>query len=92
MALQMLGITCVPLPLKPEDGFQPTVEACEALITPRTRAITLVTPNNPVRRRLAIHIHAPYIDIALEFFRSFPDRCHLPPIPAEVLRITRAKA
>lgn len=47
MALQMLGITCVPLPLKPEDGFQPTVEACEALITPRTRAITLVTPNNP---------------------------------------------
>ncbi|KAG8943152.1 hypothetical protein FRC04_003185 [Tulasnella sp. 424] len=47
MALQMLGITCVPLPLKPEDGFQPSVEACEALITPSTRAIALVTPNNP---------------------------------------------
>ncbi|KIO22754.1 hypothetical protein M407DRAFT_27707 [Tulasnella calospora MUT 4182] len=47
MALQMLGIISVPLHLKPEDEFQPSVEACEALITPRTRAITLVTPNNP---------------------------------------------
>ena len=27
----------------------PSPEACESLITPKTKAIVLVTPNNPVR-------------------------------------------
>ena len=49
MALDMLGIGLVPLPCHPdpkEGGYVPKVEEAEALITPRTRAIILVTPNN----------------------------------------------
>ena len=32
---------------KPENGFQPDPEQVEALITPRTRALVLINPNNP---------------------------------------------
>lgn len=32
---------------KPENGFQPDPEQIEALISPRTRAIVLINPNNP---------------------------------------------
>ena len=31
----------------PENGFQPDPEQVEALITPRTRALVLINPNNP---------------------------------------------
>jgi aspartate aminotransferase len=42
------NVRIVPLPLKVEDGFRlPTSEKIEALITPRTRAILLCSPNNP---------------------------------------------
>ena len=42
------GLKIVPLPLSVEDGFRlPPVEAIEAKITPRTKAILLCSPNNP---------------------------------------------
>jgi len=42
------GIKIVPLPLRVEDGFRlPALEAIEAKITPRTRAILVCSPNNP---------------------------------------------
>jgi aspartate aminotransferase len=42
------GVRIVPLPLSVEDGFRlPPAEALEALITPRTKAILLCSPNNP---------------------------------------------
>jgi aspartate/methionine/tyrosine aminotransferase len=47
MALDMLGIEAIPLPCRPENGFAPDVEDASQLITPRTKAIMLVTPNNP---------------------------------------------
>ncbi|CAE6461063.1 unnamed protein product [Rhizoctonia solani] len=47
MTLRMLGIEPVALPVSIEAGFLPTVENAERLITPRTKAIALVTPNNP---------------------------------------------
>jgi aspartate/methionine/tyrosine aminotransferase len=47
MALDMLGIEARPLPCAPEDGFVPDVEAAERLIDAGTRAIVLVSPNNP---------------------------------------------
>ncbi|WP_333671250.1 aminotransferase [Elioraea tepidiphila] len=47
MALTMLGIATIPLPCRPEDGFVPDPEKAEALIDGRTRALVLVTPNNP---------------------------------------------
>lgn len=45
--LSMLGITPIALPARAENGFVPDAADTRALITPRTRAIALVTPNNP---------------------------------------------
>ncbi|MEX0349568.1 MAG: aminotransferase [Paracoccaceae bacterium] len=45
MWLDMAGVTSVPLPTG--DDLLPDPEAARALITERTRAIALVTPNNP---------------------------------------------
>ncbi|AMJ60235.1 aminotransferase [Bosea sp. PAMC 26642] len=47
MTLTMLGIASRPLPCEPAAGFVPDVAQAEALIDARTRAIVLVTPNNP---------------------------------------------
>lgn len=47
MTLQMNGINFVPLSTGPECGFTPSMTEAEALITSKTRAIVLVTPNNP---------------------------------------------
>ncbi|WP_353186285.1 aminotransferase [Bosea sp. (in: a-proteobacteria)] len=47
MTLTMLGVESRPLPCTPESGFVPDVATAEALIDARTRAIVLVTPNNP---------------------------------------------
>lgn len=47
MALTMLGIETVPLPCTAGRGFVPDPEAAARLLTPATRAIVLVTPNNP---------------------------------------------
>lgn len=45
MWLDMAGVVTVPLPVGPD--LLPDPEAAAALIGPRTRAIVLVTPNNP---------------------------------------------
>lgn len=46
MTLDQLGLTLVPLRCLPPN-FLPSVEECERLITPRTKALVLVSPNNP---------------------------------------------
>ncbi len=47
MTLTMLGVETRPLPCDPAAGFIPDVVEAERLIDTRTRAIVLVTPNNP---------------------------------------------
>ncbi|QCI68862.1 aminotransferase [Phreatobacter stygius] len=47
MTLNMLGIEARPLACDAASGFVPDPAAAEALIDARTRAIVLVTPNNP---------------------------------------------
>lgn len=47
MTLNMLGIGARPLPCAPSTGFVPDAREAEALLDDRTRAIVLVTPNNP---------------------------------------------
>ena len=47
MALQALGVRCVHFPFDEAAGGLPDPDAIAARITPRTRAILLVTPSNP---------------------------------------------
>lgn len=47
MTLNLLGIEPRPLPCDPAQGFVPDAIIAERLIDERTRAIVLVTPNNP---------------------------------------------
>jgi aspartate/methionine/tyrosine aminotransferase len=80
MWLRMQGI--VPVYLEPGPDFVPTPEAAEALVTPRTRAIVVVTPGNPTGvtvppdRIKALADVAARHDLALildETYRSFRD-------------------
>lgn len=48
MAPRMLGAVPVRYPLRPEAGFLPEVGRLDALVTPRTRAIILNSPSNPL--------------------------------------------
>lgn len=47
MTLDMFGIEAIALPCEPNAGMLPDAEAASRLITDKTRAIILVTPNNP---------------------------------------------
>ncbi|WNM24774.1 pyridoxal phosphate-dependent aminotransferase [Demequina capsici] len=48
MAMTMLDCVAVPYRLAPEHAFVPQVEALEALVTERTRAILVNSPSNPL--------------------------------------------
>ncbi len=47
MWLEMQGIRAIPLPCEDARGAVPDAQVAERLITDRSRAIVLVTPNNP---------------------------------------------
>jgi aspartate/methionine/tyrosine aminotransferase len=47
MALTMQGLEPLPLPCRAEDGFVPDPDRAASLLTERTRAIVLISPNNP---------------------------------------------
>lgn len=44
---RILGATLIPVPTSPETNFTVNVADLEAAITPETKAIVVVTPNNP---------------------------------------------
>ncbi len=46
-AVTLNGGRAVHYPCRPENGFIPSPDEVEALITPRTRAIVVINPNNP---------------------------------------------
>jgi aminotransferase len=46
-AIEHCGAVSVTVPTYPEDAFDVRAETLEALITPRTKALLLVTPSNP---------------------------------------------
>jgi aspartate/methionine/tyrosine aminotransferase len=47
MWLQMLGIRLAPLAFRPDAGGEPDLAEAERAIGPKTKAIVLVSPNNP---------------------------------------------
>ncbi|KAJ7119710.1 pyridoxal phosphate-dependent transferase [Mycena epipterygia] len=66
MTLTMLSMTPVPLKTRPENAFTPSVSECKALITPKTRAIVLVTPNNPTGATYSPGLIQEFSDLANE--------------------------
>ncbi len=64
MWLRMQGIKAVFLPFAAAAGGVPDVAAAEALITTRTRAIVLVTPNNPTGAVYPAEVIAAFHDLA----------------------------
>lgn len=67
MTLEMLGIEPRPLPLDAAQGFLPDPDALEAMIDARTRAVVLVSPNNPTG--------AVYPDVLLARILEIAARC-----------------
>ena len=85
MWLDMAGVTTVPLP--PGPGLIPLVEDAAARITPRTRAIVLVSPNNPGGVEYPSEVIAAFRDLARargvaliidETYRDFDSRTGSP--------------
>jgi aspartate/methionine/tyrosine aminotransferase len=62
MWLDMQGITTVPLPAGP--GLIPLADDAAKLITPRTRAIVLVSPNNPGGAEYPAETLRAFLDLA----------------------------
>lgn len=85
MWLTMQGVRAVPLPAG--AGLIPEAGAAEALITPRTRAIVLVSPNNPGGAEYPAETLAAFRDLARarglvlivdETYRDFDSRTGRP--------------
>ena len=47
MAIELCGGVVREIPLSEEDGFQMRMEDVEAVLTERTRAVVIISPNNP---------------------------------------------
>lgn len=87
MALTALGIPCVPLECRAEDGFIPDPDRAEALMA-GVRAIVLVSPNNPTGAVYPPEVIARFADLARrhgawlvidETYRDFLSPAQSPP-------------
>jgi hypothetical protein len=85
MWLDMQGVAAVPLAAG--DGMLPEPAKAEALITPRTRAIVLVTPNNPTGAEYPSGLMQAFFDLARRYglaliadetYRDFDSRSGAP--------------
>jgi aspartate/methionine/tyrosine aminotransferase len=66
MALALRGVRAVPLPCRAADGFLPDPERAAALLGPRTRALVLVTPNNPTGAVMPPELIARFAELCRE--------------------------
>lgn len=63
MWLDALGVTAVHLPFRPDRGGVPDPAQAAGLITPRTRALVLVSPNNPTGAVIPPDVLAQFRDL-----------------------------
>jgi aspartate/methionine/tyrosine aminotransferase len=66
MTLTALGAVPVPVPTSAEEKNVPTPEAVAAAITPQTRGLVLVNPNNPTGACYGDDIVRRLVDLAIE--------------------------
>ena len=66
MALALRGVRAVPLPCRAADGYLPDPARAATLIGPRTRAIALVTPNNPTGAVMPPELIGRFADLCRE--------------------------
>lgn len=64
MALSMAGVEARPLPCRAADGFVPDVALAATLIDARTRAVLLVSPNNPTGAVYPAEVIAGFAELA----------------------------
>ena len=85
MWLDMQGVDAIALPT--DDGLMPDLDRAEASITPRTRAIVLVSPNNPGGVEYPAALLDAFLDLARrhglalivdETYRDFDSRTGAP--------------
>ena len=66
MAVTAIGAIPVPVPTRAEEAFAPTVEAVADAITPRTRVLVLINPNNPTGVRYEDDLIRMLAELAVE--------------------------
>jgi aspartate/methionine/tyrosine aminotransferase len=66
MTVTTLGAIPVPVRTREEEGFAPTVRAVAEAITPRTRVLVLINPNNPTGARYEDDLIEELVQLAVE--------------------------
>jgi aspartate aminotransferase len=65
-AAQLAGARITKLPVSVEDGYQPKLESLKSLITKRTKAIVLLSPDNPTGRIVRTDFVKGLVDLAVD--------------------------
>jgi aspartate aminotransferase len=65
-AAQLAGARIIKLPVRVEDGYQPNLELLKSLVTKRTKAIVLLSPDNPTGRIVRPDFVKGLVDLAVD--------------------------
>ena len=66
-AAQLAGARIIKLPVSVEDGYQPNLELLKSLVSKRTKAIILLSPDNPTGRIVRPDFVKGLVDLASDY-------------------------